>query len=310
MDPLTNFLQLTANGVFTGLAYGALGAGFALILGVTGRFHFAYALTYTATVYFAYSVLSSLKFPFWVAALFGVAVSTVLSVLIELIVYRPVARRAGPAATMAIFVAALGVGTAGISIIQLIWGTAGLSFYGPELIPIEISGVTFTNFAIFQALTSVVVVVGLTLLLRFTSVGRSIIATRGNPDLARVMGINPERVFLIVFALGGAIAGVEAIWSGLMYTADSSMGDRSIIYAFVVAFLAGTTRSPIRALFVGLALGLLEQWASIFMSVQWTQNTVFVILVVYLLLLSSKGKIRPLQRKPAKPVVKEAAHVA
>jgi branched-chain amino acid transport system permease protein len=47
--------QITANGIFRGAAYGILGVGFALILGVTGRFHFAYAFTYTLAAYMAYT---------------------------------------------------------------------------------------------------------------------------------------------------------------------------------------------------------------------------------------------------------------
>ena len=49
------FAQLTANGLFRGCSYGLLGAGFALILGVTGRFHFAYGFTYTLAAYLAFN---------------------------------------------------------------------------------------------------------------------------------------------------------------------------------------------------------------------------------------------------------------
>ena len=57
------FEQLTANAIFRGAAYGLLGAGFAIILGVTGRFHFAYSLTYTLGAYMAFTFWDRATFP-------------------------------------------------------------------------------------------------------------------------------------------------------------------------------------------------------------------------------------------------------
>ena len=57
--------QLTVDGFFRGCTYGLLGAGFALILGVTGRFHFAYGLTYVLAVYFAFT-FTFLGAPPWI----------------------------------------------------------------------------------------------------------------------------------------------------------------------------------------------------------------------------------------------------
>jgi branched-subunit amino acid ABC-type transport system permease component len=67
------FAQLTANGIFRGAAYGLLGAGFALILGVTGRFHFAYSLTYTLAAYLSFTFWDRVGLPFWPASNLGPA---------------------------------------------------------------------------------------------------------------------------------------------------------------------------------------------------------------------------------------------
>jgi hypothetical protein len=66
------------------------------------------------------------------------------------------------------------------------------------------------------------------------------------------------------------------------------MGATPVIYAFVVAFLAGTARSPIRVFVIGILIGLIEQYSSIWLSVRWTQTAVFVILVGYLTYLAIK----------------------
>ena len=87
--------QLTVDGIFRGSAYGLLGAGFALILGVTGRFHFAYGFTYTLAIYMAYTATFNWEIPFWFGAVFGILFAAVVGVLIERIVYRPLVANAG-----------------------------------------------------------------------------------------------------------------------------------------------------------------------------------------------------------------------
>ena len=79
-------------------------------------------------------------------------------------------------------------------------------------------------------------------MLRYTGLGRRIKATRVNPDLAKTIGIDADRTYVIVFFLGTICAGVAAIWYGLKYTVDPAMGALPVTYAFVVAFLGGTAR--------------------------------------------------------------------
>lgn len=286
---MNDFLQLTANGLFRGMSYAAMGAGLALILGVTGRFHFAYSLTYTAAPLAAFAVASWSKLPFWPAAAAGVLAAIALSIAIEVFVYRPVSARAGANSLLAVLVSSLGFSILGVAVLQLLLGTGSVPFYGPELSSIDLGPVIFTNFDVFQSISALVLVLGLAVLLTSTPLGRSIKATRSNPALAAVLGINTHRINIVVFGLGGLITGVCAIWYGLQYTVEPTMGDRVIIYSFVVAFLAGTRTSPLRALVVGLALGLLEQWASMLLSAQWSQTAVFAVLVIYLVLLSTRG---------------------
>src|SRR5215217_7199292 len=102
------FRQLTVDGFFRGCAYGLLGVGFALILGVTGRFHFAYGFTYTLAAYLAFTFTFRVDWPFWPSAVLGIVLAAVVGALIERGVYRPLAKNAGATALLAVFVAALG----------------------------------------------------------------------------------------------------------------------------------------------------------------------------------------------------------
>lgn len=283
--------QLTANGIFSGSAYGLLGVGFALILGVTGRFHFAYSFTYTFAAYMAYTVtFRGLKLPFWPGAFVGILFATALGVLIERFVYRALVRRAGATALLAVFVAALGLGIAGQNIIALFWSQRTQPYFGPDKKPIVIWKVRFENFALWQVISAVIFVLLLVALLRFTGLGRAIKATRVNPELATIIGINANLIYLVCFGIGTFFAGIAAFWQGLRFSIEPGMGQRPVIFAFVVAFLAGTARSPLRVFITGIVVGVIEQLASIWLSVRWTETTVFVILVGYLVSLSMKGR--------------------
>jgi branched-subunit amino acid ABC-type transport system permease component len=283
------FRQLTVDGFFRGCGFGLLGVGFALILGVTGRFHFAYGFTYTLAAYLAFTFTFRIDWPFWPSAVIGVLLSAVVGALIEARVYRPLAANAGATALLAVFVASLGIGIAGENLIRLFWGSETQAYYGPAKKPYTLWEVTFINFDVWQAASGIIITLALAAMLRYTALGRRIKATRVNPDLARTIGIDADRTYVIVFFLGTICGGVAAFWYALKYTVDPAMGTLPVTYAFVVAFLGGTARSPIRVFLMGIVVALIEQYASIWLSVQYTQTAVFVVLVGYLTYLAIKS---------------------
>jgi len=144
-------------------------------------------------------------------------------------------------------------------------------------------------------------------MLRYSGLGRRIKATRVNPDLAKTIGINADLTYVICFVLGTICAGVSGIWYGLKYTVDPGMGFTPVIYAFLVAFLAGTARSPIRVFLIGILVALIEQYSSIWLSSRFTQTAVFVVLVGYLAFLAIRSSaLMSKFRRPARPPVASA----
>ena len=140
-------------------------------------------------------------------------------------------------------------------------------------------GTTFLNFDVWQAASAIVLVLVLAAILRWTPLGRQIKATRVNPELAtHHRHQRQHRSTSSCFFIGTIFAGVAAIWYGLKYTVDPGMGFTPVIYAFVVAFLAGTASSPIRVFITGIVVALIEQYSSIWLSARWTQTAVFVVL--------------------------------
>lgn len=298
---LHQFIQLTVNGLINGSAYAMLGVGFALILSVTGRFHFAYAFTYTLAGYLAAVAAGVWGLPVIPAILVGLLVAVIAGVLIEVVVYRPLTVKAGSKSLLVIFVASLGITIAGQSLITLIWG---LSAQARTLEAFTVStwhvgSINFTNLDVLAVGVIWVCILVLTAFLRFSSQGRQIKAVRVNPEMAQAVGIDSHSIYRLVFAIGSLIGGIAAILFTLKYAAVPDMGQRPIFYALVVAFIGGTGRAPWKVGLTGLGLGLIESWSGNWVSAQWSSTIVFAILLIFLAWQSLKSAswARPLIRQ-------------
>lgn len=279
--------QLGLIGVVNGSSYALLGVSFALIISVTGRFHLAYITTYTGAAYCAVLMQqnSHIQMPFWGALIIALVFSALLGMAIEGGIYRTIAKRTAGASLLTIFVASLGLTIATENGIRLINPSpsqtlTGISHHGRSL-----RGVTFTDLDIVIIGVSLVLVFALAALLRYTRAGRQIDAVRVNPEMARVVGIDPERIYLLVFAIGSILGGVAAILFTLKFAASPNMGLNPVFQAFLVAFLAGTASSPQKLTVVALLIGLAESWSGLWFKTQWSPLVVFGILFVYLCLL-------------------------
>lgn len=285
---MLNAAQLGLDGLVNGSLYGLLGASLGLILGVTGRFHFAYAFVFTIAAYVPAVITNSLAdpttIPYPLVMATGLVAAAVIGMLIEGLVYRPLARSSGAFALLTVFVASLGIAIAGENLIRLVAGSSSLPLTGPEITGLSFVGFRMTSLDAASVVVFWLLLAGLAAGLRYTQTGRIIRAVRVNPDMALVVGIRPGRVYLLVFALGSAIAGVAAVFVGLKYAAVPDMGNRPLVYAFVVAFLAGTRSSPLLVGVAGVFLGLVESLSGIWLSAQWSSLVVFAVLFVYLAL--------------------------
>ena len=275
-------LQALVNGVINGCAYGLLAVGFALILSVTGRFHFAYAITYALAAFLAAVLERVYGLPFLPAAAAGLGAAAVAGVACDTFVYRPLSARAGSGAMLAVFVASLGIVIAGENALALAWGPGSRNLTGIGAHSISVASTTFTTLDVISVVLSVALSGGLWLLLSRSSFGREIKAVRANAQMSTALGIDVHRVHAAVFVLGSLVGGVAALLHGLKYAASPDMGENAVFYALIVTFLAVSSSSPLRLLSVGVGVGLVERVAGIWLSPQLSTGVVFVLLLAFL----------------------------
>lgn len=274
--------QASLDGLITGGRYAILAVGIALILGVTGRFHFAYASSFTLAAYVT-SVLVGSSGVIWpLAWLVGILAATALGVAVEAGIYRPLELRARGDATLAIFVASLGVTIVVQNMIQLVWSSNSRSLSAIPQHPVRFLGLTMSTVDVCIIAVAVAVALSVHVLLARTSLGRQIKAVRVNPELSSTVGVRPRRIFLIVFAIGSAIAGIAGPLDGMKFAVVPDMGTAPLLYGMVVAFLVGTRADPMRVAVGGFVVGLIQELSTLWVSEEISVIAVFTVLVIVL----------------------------
>lgn len=281
-------MQQVVNGIVDGSTFALLGASYALITGVTKRFHVAYVTTYLAAVYAAIWSEDHLPLPHLGDILFGLAVAAGLGVLIEVAVYRRIAARAarrGGDPLIPVFIASLGLTIVAQNIVSWVWNTQPLSFNLVENKGYSFGDVRFTKVQVLAVVAYWLILLSLWAFLKWTRQGSRITGVQVNPQMAQVVGINTKRIFMIVFAIGSVMAGLLGMFEATTVAAAPQMGFNAMFYGFVVAFVAGMERGPLRIAVVGLIVGLMQALAVLWLPLQYAPALVFSVLLVYLILL-------------------------
>ena len=299
---VANLEQQLVTGLVSGTGYALVAVGFGLIITVTGRFHIAYGVTYALSAFIAGQTGLSWGLSFPAALICGVVAAVVVAALMESLVYWPLNRRLGAAALMTIFIASLGLSTAGSNAIALLWNGAGgsINISGFTVSAVHFLGVYTTNLALTSFFTGWAALLAVAAVIRWTKLGRMIRAVRVNQRLSLAMGINPRAVYLVVFVLGTALGAIGAVFTAAQSTATPDMGATPILYAITVSFIAGGA-APLVVAAVAVGVGLLESLSIFLFQPQWSQVVVFSCLLIYVLVKvvrENVGTVRTV--KPAK----------
>jgi branched-chain amino acid transport system permease protein len=125
--------------------------------------------------------------------------------------------------------------------------------------------------------------------------GKAMRATAQDPEAARMMGVDVDRVIAVAFFLGGALAGAGGLIFGLYYNFTSFLiGFKTGLFAFTAAVLGGIGNVP-GAMLGGILIGLIEAMSSAFIANAWADVIIFSILVLVLVFMPSGllGRVAP-----------------
>jgi branched-chain amino acid transport system permease protein len=258
------FIQQVINGLVLGSLYSLIALGYTMVYGILNLINFAHgdvlmvgALTALSTVMFVQTLVPGL--PGWVLFVIGTGVAIPVCIAVSLIIERVAYRPLRTAPRLAPLITAIGVSIILQTVAMLIWGRNYMTF--PQLLPadpISFGEATVTMTKLIVIGLSALIMVGLMILVNTTRLGRAMRATAENPRVAGLMGVNPNQVIMVTFAIGAALAAVAGVMIAATYSvAHFYMGFMPGLKAFTAAVLGGIGNIP-GAMVGGLLLGLIE----------------------------------------------------
>ncbi|GAB3142404.1 branched-chain amino acid ABC transporter permease [Micromonospora sonneratiae] len=293
----SNFGELTATGLTQGAIYALVALGYTLVYGVLRLINFAHSEVFIAGAFAALwtwgafglnqdsvvtgvgSILLYLLVGMVVAALASALTATV----IERVAYRPLRQRNAP--PLAFLITAIGASIAIAEAFGIY--TRRLPQGAPTIVKNDtlftIGGADITVVQLLTVGAALAMMIGLDQFINRSRIGRGIRAVAQDPNTAALMGVNKDRIILMVFIAGGAMAGV----AGMLYnikigSLTYSVGFLLGLKAFTAAVLGGIGNLR-GALLGGLLLGLVENYASGLFGTEWKDLVAFVVLVVLLM---------------------------
>lgn len=271
---MTDFLQLILYGIVSGciLALGAVGVS--LTFGILRFANFAHGDLMTIGAYSAFTLAITLGLPFWLGFIVACVATALVAVITDKLVFRKLRRRP----PVILLISSFGIALIYRSLIQLVWGSDQLVYRRGIQRPLELGGLNLKPDQITIIGGAVVLVLGLHLFLQYTKTGKAMRAMADNVDLAKVTGIDTERIVTWTWILGAIMACAAGIFLGLDTQINPVMGWRVLLPIFSATILGGIG-SPYGAISGGLVIGLASEISTLFVSPEYKAAVAFAILV-------------------------------
>lgn len=233
------FLVNLLNGLQLSLLYFLLAVGLTLIFGLMDSLNLAHGGFYTIGAYAGWLAASATG-SFWIALIAGPAVAAALGVLLEVLVQRPLINR-GRSSHLDIALLTFGLLFVIMGVMELLFGSEYATIRVPEILSgsVPVFGVTYPVYRLFLIGLALAIALGLWLWIDRTVFGAIVRAGVDNRDMVLGMGININRVFAIVFALGTALAGLAGVAAAPIFSVYSRMGAEILVITFIIVVVGG-----------------------------------------------------------------------
>jgi branched-chain amino acid transport system permease protein len=288
-------LQQVINGVSLGAMYSLLALGFTMVYGIIELINFAHFNVFMVGSFIAMWALEAMGFAGQSHVLHGLPLagilvatfiitmlgSGILGVAIERFALRPLRGVSGTAP----MITTIGMSYILYNVILLGAGADSKNFSNPMPNTAWIlGGVTLRLREVLLWAISLLLMVALNYFVQRTKMGKAMRAMAQDQEAARMVGIDVDRVVIITFFLGSALAGAAGLIFGLYYNYTSYLiGYTSGLRAFTAAVLGGIGNIP-GAMLGGVVIGLIESLGGQYIAVRWTDVIIFSLLVLMLVL--------------------------
>ena len=296
MSPTEVLLQQALNGLTIGAYLALIALGYTMVYGIIELINFAHGDLFTfgflisLTLFRLYGAEGTL-YGFELVWMFGVVLALtmlltgILNVAIDRVAYKPLRK----APRLAPLITAVGMSFALQNIFANWYGPSQINY--PDFFPrVDIlkqwfgmdTNILFTTQDLLLIGVTIPLMIGLRLFVQRTKLGKAMRATAQNANAAAIMGIDVERVIMITFFIGGAMAGAAGmIFGNFLHTGRYLMGFDAGLFAFTAAVFGGIGNIT-GALLGGFIIGFIKAFSDQYLAAQWTRAVIFGILILVL----------------------------
>lgn len=273
------FMASVGFGLITAAVLAISAVGFTLQFAVTNVLNLAFASTMTLAAFVAYWI-NQAGVSIWIALIASMAVGALVSVALNYAVYSPFQRRGSAPITLVIV--SLGMALIIEFGVAAIDGGISVSYNMGQGRTLRFADLILTTVQLIIIAISVVVMVGVYALLRYTKLGKAMRATAANRMLARNCGIRAGQVISVTWALTGALCGL----AGTVFAIDVGSFDPTSTDIFLVLILAavflGGPGHAYGAMLGALIIGLATEVSAAYIAADYKYVVAFVILLAML----------------------------
>lgn len=272
-------LATILDGLSLGAIYALIALGYTMVYGIAKMLNFAHGDIIMVGAYAILVTINANGHPL-LGVVAAVVVCTVVGIVIEKVAYKPL-RGASP---LAVLITAIGVSYLLQSIAQLIFKSKSQAVTITETRMVNIGSAELNLNTILTLVVGAVIMVALTLFVKYTRTGRAMQAVSEDRGAAQLMGVNVNKIIMITFAIGSALAACAGVFYLMQIPSVSpTLGSMPGIKAFVAAVIGGIGSIP-GAMLGGVILGVVEKLAlSVPVLAPYATAIEFALLIVILL---------------------------
>ena len=273
------FIETLISGLSIGSTYAMIALGYTMVYGIAKMLNFAHGDVIMVGGYMIFLTMTAIGNP--ILGLFAAVVfCMLLGITIEKVAYKPL-RGASP---LAVLITAIGMSYLLQSTAQMIFGSAPKMVVVADFGNVAIGELKIPVYTLITLGCSVVIMVILSLFIKYTKIGRAMIAVSEDRGAAQLMGINVNGIITITFAIGSALAAFAGFFMLMKSPSlSNTLGAMPGIKAFTAAVIGGIGSIP-GAMNGGILMGVVEAFSLHLPAIApYTDAIEFLILIVILL---------------------------
>jgi branched-chain amino acid transport system permease protein len=275
-------LQQLVNGLMLGAAYSLVAIGYSLVFGVLKLVHLAHGEVFMMGAFIGLQTMLWLKVSPFIALIAAAAGSAVVGMLLELIAFRRIRRVGGH--FLAPMVSTLGAALVLQEIATKIFGSEPTGFPQADApLTWQLGPVQVSSIQIFILVVSLVSMYVLHLLVAHTRYGMAMRAVSESPVIASTLGINPDNVILLTFAVASALGGVAGVLLGLSFNSISPYIGIDMGIKCMAVMLIGGLGNIYGAMLGGLLLGAVEVLSVAYLASSYRDAFAFALMIIIIL---------------------------